>query len=136
MAAQQRNALMGGLAIIAIAAAAVVFFTFRGGREKISEQFTGNGVCLACQWDGEFSYARDDRAPYVCPDCGDQAVYLWYYCNDCKHRFVPELDRSTVPPRIPIGVTCTNCGGRHVTQYIPKAMLEPPAGDAKLPAWP
>lgn len=101
------------------------------------DEFTGQGVCLNCQQEVTFSYKAMTKPPYVCQGCGEQAVYLWWYCDDCSHRFVPNLVRKEgEPPRPNPYPYCTHCRCMNITAWDPENPYQSPMGDAKLPEWP
>ncbi len=137
MTTSQRNGLLVGSAVVALAVAAVLFARGRTAGQ-LPSQYTTRGICLACQKESESRHALTDIPPFVCPHCGKAAVYPWYYCYDCKKRFVPDLVRMEPgrPLRVPTWTSCPcpNCRSAQVTQWDPSFQGQA-AGDAPLPKW-
>ncbi len=133
----QRNTVLGGVAIVAIAAAA--YFTFSGyGRQKpLPTTVHTLGVCLANGKDVEITHELDEVAPWTCPECGEQAVYPWLYCFDCQRRFVPKLDRDSQGIlRMPPYPACPACGSQSYSAFKPEdRRQELKRKDARLPKW-
>ena len=134
-----RNCLYG--LIILAGAGGAGYMLFGRTKENVAvnaAHFSVDGMCLACKSETKLSVPREEEAPHRCPKCGQQAVYPLWYCEDCKKRFVPVLERRDPngPPRMPVSVACPNCRGQSVAPYIPEAQLETPAGDQPLPPWP
>lgn len=135
MSQGQRNVLLGGIAIAAIAVAVIIFT--RTGPAARPESFAFNGVCLSCQKDVKQVVPLNEYAPFTCPHCATQAVYPWFYCNECNRRFVPDLVRPDPagPWRIPQGIACRACGSGNVGSWDPDFPTQQPIGDAQLPKW-
>lgn len=138
MSGQTRNLLLGGLAVTITGAAGYFFFSNRGSSGAVSATtYEFRGACLACKQPVQTTQHFDENFPLKCPKCGQAAVYPWYYCYQCKKRFVPELDRSgSGPPRVPMGPRCTACGSDNVGLWVEKMTTQQPTGDATLPKWP
>jgi hypothetical protein len=124
---------------------AVVLFAFAGYRVffgassklDLPDTFTGYGVCLACREEAIVIYKRGVRGPFRCEACGEQAVYLWWFCNDCGYRFIPELIRKPgEPPRPTPYPYCTHCSCNSISGWDPEDPSQFPEGDARLPQWP
>ena len=136
MSSGQRNAILIGVAVVALAVAVTLM-----ARSRIAgstpTQYTVRGICLACQAEAETTQPLAAEPPFVCPKCGKQAVYPWFFCYDCQKRFIPDLvrPRPSEPLRIPSwpSCPCSNCRSTHVGQYDP--LLHNPVGDAPLPKW-
>lgn len=136
---KQRSLLLV-IVLVVVAGTAGVFYLNRSGDEvRVSRDLLTSGVCLACQKEAEVEHGLEESAPFACPHCGEQAVYPWFYCEDCNRRFVPQLVRmagSAAPTVPPAGVICTACRSAAVTQYVPGLTPEPPGDDVPLPRWP
>lgn len=133
----RRNIVLGGSVIVLFALAAYLYFSRAGAQAELPQEYTIDGVCLACQQEARITASFDEPAPSACPHCGERAVYPWMYCFDCKKRFIPNLEqRGSGPPRYPIVPSCRACGSRNVGQYVPEDPLQKPIGDAPLPEWP
>ncbi len=135
MATNQRTPLLVGVVVVLLGTSGYVLFSGGGDTGEIGKRVSSYGICLACQHEGPDEYAWGEQAPHECTECGAPAVYPLYQCYNCKQRFVPQLDRSTDPPRVPSNIVCTGCGSSSVVPFIPEAMTEEPVGDV-LPAWP
>lgn len=123
----------------------VVLFAFAGYRiffggtrkPQIPDEFTGYGVCLACGQEAAAVFRKEEVQPFHCQACGEDAVYLWWFCNDCGYRFVPELVREPgQPPRPTPFPYCTHCACNSVSGWDPDNPAHGPENDAKLPPWP
>lgn len=136
MSKGQRNLLLGGIAVAAIAVAILLFARGRGS-SALPKEYTIWGVCLACQEEAETTQPLADYAPFECPHCSQHAVYNWFYCYDCKKRFVPDLGRPDPggPLRLPTGLRCRACRSDYVGQYDPQLPTQDPVGTAPLPDW-
>lgn len=130
-----------GIAVGVVAVGLAVYFFSRntGDKDKYPRQLTVDGVCLACKQEVKARIkAVSDFAPYDCPNCKEMAVYPWFYCDNCRKRFVPELIPGAGhdgKPALPAAPKCSGCRSNLVMQYIP-GFSPPPAGDAPLPKWP
>lgn len=132
-----RNAVLISVAVVALGAA--TWLLFAGARDSAPDHGDESfcyGVCLNCKAEDRYTYPRGDVPPFVCHSCGQQAVYPLFYCTNCGKLFVPVLDTSVSPPRIPLVPWCTECGSSSVQPYYPEAMLDEPTGRAPLPKWP
>jgi DNA-directed RNA polymerase subunit RPC12/RpoP len=132
-----RQLLLTAIIVVGFGAAAYSFLGRRGG-PSIAKDFTEPGVCLSCKTEGEVTYPRAEAAPHRCPKCGAQAFYPYYFCFDCKKRFVPALVQRQPgePLRLPLGIACTRCGSSNVSPFLPNQPDYEPSGDAPLPKWP
>ena len=138
MSQKGRQAALGVLAVVLLAAAVVIYVARTSGGTGTSETFTIDGICLACQQPVTVKYHCSERLPAVCPLCGERAVYQTYYCYDCRKRFVPDLVPASDggPPALPMIPSCPLCGGRYVAPYL---AVDPDHQDAEwapLPKWP
>ncbi len=132
-----RNLVLGAVAVVAVAAAGYLFL--RSSRSTaIPQAYAFSGVCLSCQKEGEFNAPLQTYPPYLCPQCGRQSVYPWYYCHACKTRFVPDLVRPVPgePLRLPASTNCPcpNCRSADVGSWD-SLTAEPNATTAPLPKW-
>jgi DNA-directed RNA polymerase subunit RPC12/RpoP len=132
-----RQLVFGLIIVIGFGAAAYSLFGRRSG-PTIAREFTETGICLSCKTEGEVTYPRGEVAPHRCPKCGAQAFYPYYFCFDCKKRFVPALVQRQPgePLRLPLGIACTSCGSSNVSPFLPNEPDYEPVGDAPLPKWP
>jgi hypothetical protein len=137
MSASQRNGLLVGIAIVAVAIAGAMLFARGRATVTAPRQYSIHGICLACKAESESNHALAEYPPFVCQKCGKQAVYPWFYCQDCQKRFVPDLVRVTPgePLRVPgwPSCPCSNCRSSRVAQFDP--IFQQPLGDAPLPKW-
>jgi hypothetical protein len=137
MAQSKRNTWLGIIAAILIAFAGYRLFFGASQRVDLPDTFTGHGVCLACEEESLIVYQKGEREPFPCEACGQRSVYAWWFCDDCRHRFVPELVRQPdEPPRPTPFPYCTRCGCRGVAGWEPDNPYMAPEGDAELPKWP
>jgi DNA-directed RNA polymerase subunit RPC12/RpoP len=138
MRVSNRDLVLGGLAVLLIAAAAVLYATWAGSaKAQLPRSATTLGVCLACKQECAVSHGTAEVAPFECPNCAERAVYPWYFCLDCKKRFVPALVSGPEDeyPRVQPFASCPACGSPRVRGYL-SAMEPQVAGDAPLPPWP
>jgi hypothetical protein len=135
---ENKNLILGGIALVAIVGA-VVFFTRGGGggEAEVPDQYQINGVCLSCQKESESMHALGTYEPYECPHCQEMAVYPWWYCFNCNNQFIPQLFKPDPdsPPRFPPSPHCPICRSGNVAQYDPRMPNQSPVGQAKLPHW-
>ena len=135
----QRNLILGILAVALLAYSGYRIFGQRRGVRtlNIPEEITQNGVCLACKQEVEVTHPLRQRPPYVCPVCGERAVYIWWYCYECHYRFIPTLEKDENgvlrPTRFP---RCPHCGCTTVGEYNPEMGRQTPEADYPLPPWP
>ena len=107
------------------------------GKPKLPDTYTAYGICLACKQEATILHQKDDPQPFLCQGCGEQAVYTWWYCNDCRYRFIPELIRTPGEPPHPTPYpTCTHCSCNSVSGWDPENPDQARGHDAKLPKWP
>ncbi len=134
---KQRNALLAAVAVVLLAVAGFRMLRSSGNAIENIRTYTGYGVCLACKQESVVSYGVNESQPLRCEACGEQAFYLWWYCNECKYRFIPDLVRKPgQPPRPNPYPRCTHCGCADVSGWDPENPYQTPAGDAELPDWP
>ena len=135
MADSKRPLVLGIVGILAAVIAIYMFFGYGRSAERPTAALV-KGVCLACQQEVESEHALHERAPFVCPKCGEQAVYPWLYCFECNMRFVPRLEQRDDggPPRMPAHPRCPACRSRGVGAFIPE-IANPETTDAPLPEW-
>jgi predicted RNA-binding Zn-ribbon protein involved in translation (DUF1610 family) len=134
----RRNLILGGVAVVILGVAAVLYVTRAGsGKAELPTQALTYGVCLACQQDVEVAHGMTEQAPFVCPKCGARAVYPWFYCLECKKRVVPHLEKVAGAdyPVLPVVPVCPACGASRLRAYRPDIGIET-SGDAPLPPWP
>jgi len=137
MEQSKRNFWLGVVAVVLFAFAG--YRVFFGGAKKVQlpDTYAGSGVCLACNEENLVVYKAKQSQPFQCEACGEQAVYLWWFCNECGYRFVPELVRE--PGRLPYPTpypVCTHCNCSGITGWDRDNPNMAPKGDAKLPKWP
>ncbi len=135
---QKRNVAIAVVAVVIIAFAGYRVLTARsGGAMKFPDEFTAAGICLNCKQETTITFHPGEKPPYHCEGCGEDAVYPWWFCNDCKYRFIPELIRKPgQPPRPTPYPVCTHCGCADVSGWDPDNPYQVPQGDAPLPKWP
>lgn len=139
MSQSQRNVLLGGIAVVLIAVAAVVYATRTRPSFRVPDQFGFKGVCLACSQESDATQAANESPPALCPHCGKAALYPWFFCYDCQKRFVPDLVRpqSDGPLRLPAWpkCPCRGCRSGNVGPWDPEMPTQQPVGDVPLPKW-
>ena len=136
MEQSKRNVWLGAIALVLLGYAGYRVFFGSTGAYDVPPEYLVHAVCLSCGEECTVVVQRDDEgAPYTCQACGENAVYLWWYCHECKYRFVPRLvNRPGEPPRPEPFPTCTHCNCQSVSDYDPEHQdIE---GTAKLPKWP
>ncbi len=135
-----RKLLYAILIVVGLGTTAFMFLRQRPARLAVdADRLVVHGVCLACREEGAAAAPWGEQAPYACPKCQVKGVYPWWYCQECRRRFVPALvERDAGEPlRLPAVVACTGCQSAYVSPYLPEhAQLEPPVGDVPPPAWP
>jgi hypothetical protein len=137
MTAAKKNLLLGVGVAVLLAAAGVLFFT-RGGnaQAKYPTGYVVQGVDLETKADVTIHATNKESAPFVNPSTGKRTVYPWYFCEECKLRFVPALVASKTggPPKLPMIPACPKCG-HSGTPWSPEDPEQAtPAGDVPLPA--
>jgi predicted RNA-binding Zn-ribbon protein involved in translation (DUF1610 family) len=137
MQGSKRNLWLGIIAAVVLAFAG--YRLLFGGSKKvvIPDEFAGSGVCLACGEEALVVFKRGQSQPFRCEACGQEAVYLWWFCNDCGYRFIPELIRE--PGKLPYPTpypVCTHCNCNNITGWDADNPNMAPEGDAPLPEWP
>ena len=135
---QKKQLVLGIVALLAFGIAGYLVFGRSSRVVEIAKNFTEYGVCLSCKAEGQVTYPREEIAPHRCPKCGQQAFYPYYYCNDCKYRFVPALVNAGAdsPPRIPLSIICTHCRSESTSPWFADDRAYEPAGTMPLPKWP
>jgi hypothetical protein len=135
---QTKQLALGLVALGAFGVAAYLVFGRSNARVEIGEKFSEAGVCLSCKAEGQVSYPREEPAPHRCPKCSEHAFYPYYFCNDCKYRFVPALvaGPAGTPPHMPLGVACTHCQSGSAGPWFADQPGYEPAGTMPLPKWP
>ena len=132
-----RNATLVGVAIVALAIAAVVTFGGFGREGALPQAHISYCVSLATGEDVVVEHQLDELPPYKCESSGELAVYPWLYCYDCNVRFIPDLvrDEETGLLRYPRFPVCPACGGDGFGSYVPELPNQQPIGDVPLPEW-
>jgi hypothetical protein len=135
---QKKPVVLGLVAVAAFGVSAYLVFGRGSPAIEIGKSFTENGVCMSCKAESQLAYPREEIAPHRCPKCGEQAFYPYYFCNDCKYRFVPALVTGSAgtPPRMPLGVSCTHCQSSSAGPWFADQPDYQPAGTMPLPKWP
>lgn len=132
-----RNGVLLAVAIAALAVAAWRFSRPSGAMIGLPTDLTTAGVCLTCKQDVLIRHGMNDVGPFKCPGCGEDTAFSWLYCNECNHRFVPNLVRNRQglirPNPFPY---CTRCGCESVQGWVPGDDSQPVSGDAPLPRMP
>lgn len=131
-----KNAVLITIAVIAVGVAVYRFTSAKPTSFRPPDTIGVDGVCLNCKQEVHVDVPAREPTPWVCPACGERAVYTWMYCGECQYRFVPNLipgaEGYPVPPQVK---TCTHCGCQKVGAYDPDSTIQSPVGDAKLPKW-
>ncbi len=139
MSAGKKNLVLGGGALVLLAAAAVLLVTRGGGAQaKFPTGYVVHGVDFDTKTEVTIHATNKDAAPYVNPATGKRAVYPWFFCEECRLRFVPALEPSRTggPPKLPMIPACPTCG-KAGTPWSPEDPEQAqPTGDAPLPALP
>jgi hypothetical protein len=139
MSAGKKNLVLGVGAVVILAAAGVVLLTRGGGPQaKYPTGYVVQGVDLETKADVTIHASNKETAPFVNPATGKRTVYPWFFCEECKWRFVPALEPSRTggPPKLPMIPACPKCG-KPGTPWSPDFPEQAePAGDAPLPALP
>ena len=130
-----KSAVLGGVALVVLGGAAYLFFKPRAA-VSFPTRYTIEGVCLACHAQDRVDAKLTDPPPHRCSKCGQSAIFGWYYCQDCKKRFVPNPVKSADRISLPVIPSCGGCGSQRVSQYASDDPEQTPAGDAPLPKWP
>jgi Zn ribbon nucleic-acid-binding protein len=135
---QKKQLVLVLVALGAFGIAAYLVFGRSASTVQIGKNFTEAGVCLSCKAEGQVSYPREEPAPHRCPKCGEQAFYPYYFCNDCKYRFVPPLvaGPAGTPPGLPLGAVCPRCQSSSVGPWFADQPGYEPEGTMPLPKWP
>jgi hypothetical protein len=143
-----RQSVLIVVLVVLVAAAAAFQFWLRADDTKTLKRFDLSGVCLNCKHEvSTGTYDAFHPAPWVCPSCGKQAVYTWFYCEDCDYRFVPVpqpgLQQRPDGPDVyppPMIAHCPVCeGGGHPSPWYPTFVPESghqEKGKRDLPPWP
>lgn len=136
MSSAKKNLVLGTAAVVLLLAAGVLLVT-RGGsaQAKYPTGYVVQGVDLETKTDVTIHATNKEVAPFVNPATGKRTVYPWYFCEDCKLRFVPALvpSRTGGPPKLPMIPACPKCG-HSGTPWSPEDPEQAtPAGDAPLP---
>ena len=128
------------LIVLAVALGGAGYFGYRylNPPSVIADEYEANGVCLACKQQVNVRHALMDTAPFLCPACGEKAMFKWMRCAECNYRFIPQPILSEIDgaPALPMTPQCYHCGCTSVEYIIPGFDMYTPIGDAELPAWP
>jgi DNA-directed RNA polymerase subunit RPC12/RpoP len=136
MNASQKNLLLIGITVAALAGAGVLFYRSSGGATSAPSTFAISGACLECSKMSRGTYALGEHEPYACPHCQKSALYPLYVCSDCQKRFVPQLVRAAPgePWRLPHSPRCSACDSATVGAWDPELLPESELkGDLPLP---
>lgn len=134
---QTRKVVLWTVGLLALVGAGVRFACFAGGDTKQGGyEARTHGVCLNCETEQVVTHSNEEIPPFECENCGEQAVYPWFYCDTSGKLFVPELVRDAqgilrLPafPRSPIS------GTDHWKYYMPEDPTQSPTGKHPLPEW-
>lgn len=133
-----KNALLAGAAAVILIAAVFLYFRPRDVAEFPTE-YVVQTVCLETKQEMPVRAAMTERAPFVNPSTGRRTLYPWWFCWECKYRFVPTPipGQGDEPPRIPPMPACPHCGSANTGSWVPEDPdAAQPAGDAPLPELP
>jgi len=134
-----KNIILVIVAVVLLAIAAVSFYLRSGEQTEIPNQYRIHGVCLETHKEFTLTVKASDAMPFVNPETGRRTVYTWWFCADCRHRFIPELVASPDggPPHYRPFPLCTNCGSNCTGTWFPEdPEQEHPDGDGPLPPLP
>ncbi len=134
----RRKIILGCLAAGLFALAGLIF-SYSGASAQYPETYRVNGVCLACKQEGRLEPKTAETRPYECPHCSERTFYPWYFCSDCKMKFVPDLVKNPgggKPHGLPPVPACSECGSIHVGTYFPSDPEQVATGTAELPELP
>jgi hypothetical protein len=133
-----KNIILGAAAVVILGLAVFLYFWRSPGPSQFNE-FVTPAVDLETGQELRVTYKLGERAPFVNPATGKRTVYPWYFCQDCRKRFVPDLVPSADggPPRLPAIPICPLCGGSRTGGWMREDPDQAePAGDAPLPKLP
>jgi hypothetical protein len=142
-----KNLLLVAVAVVCLVTAAIIHFYPWKMAAKHPDRIRIHGVCLETKRDVVVTAPIGESAPYLNPQTGKRTVYGWYFCGDCRHRFVPGRRPTTAPApsTLPVATAlrpagipvCPLCGGANCGAWNPDDPDQAhPAGDAPLPAKP
>lgn len=132
---QKRNLVLGGLAVVVLAGAGYFFFSGKKPAAQL-ETYNYRGACLACKQSVDGTMRYDEQFPLKCAKCSKAAVFPWYYCYACKHRFIPPPAQDGGKLHLPIGPACAKCKSTNVGQFDPELGTQQPVGDLPPPDMP
>jgi hypothetical protein len=52
-----------------------------------------------------------EAAPFKNPETGEKTLYPWYFCHECKHRFLRSAHAATTQPASPHPIEAPQCPG-------------------------
>jgi hypothetical protein len=132
-----RQVLMFGLLVLVAASAGALFWYRSGTTVPEVTRIDLFGVCLACGQEVTTQYPPTETAPRSCPHCQKLAVYPWFLCDECEHRFVPPPEPAPAgqPHPMPRTAVCPNCNRSGASPWDP-GLASITKGDRALPAWP
>jgi hypothetical protein len=131
--------VLGAAAVVMLAIAAYLFATHRSSEAQYPSHYTVQTVCLATGEEFPVTSKVTEREPYANPKTGRRTLFPWYFCYNCKYRFVPTPIPSAggEPPRLPMVPTCPHCGNQGGSSWDPSDPAQAhPAGTAPLPKVP
>lgn len=106
---QKKNLILGLIAAAAGAFAIYRLSTFESSA-KLPSDYTVQGVCLACKAEAGLTQSVRERPPFECSSCKSKSVFPWFYCPQCKKRFVPPPEkRRDGSIGLPIVPSCPSC---------------------------
>lgn len=119
----KRNTVLGVVAALALAGAAVIFFALQPPVE-LSEDMSWYVVDLAADGNPEMELlvARDAKPPFLNKATGEYSLYPLYFSYDSGKLFVPNLSRNTASGRLEydVPVVCPETGSQNVSPANPK----------------
>lgn len=136
MDSNKKNLILGAIIVLA---GGFAVFRLIGGSSKpdFPHEYTIQGVCLNCKAESPLTQQIRERPPFVCAKCGVKGVVPWYYCPNCKKRFVPTPEKGADGViRMPIVPTCPGCHKTNGGAFDPSDPEQKPTGDLPLPALP
>lgn len=134
-----RNTVLLSVAALAIAGAGLLVMRSGGGDAKIvvPDEYDFIGVCVACKAEGVGRFQLQQKEPFPCGSCAQNAVFRWRYCGDCHKRTIPALAKDAEGvKRVPPFPQCPVCHCSNVSIWDQNMPDQTPKGDNKLPSWP
>ena len=132
-----KNAILGAIATLALAAAAYLLFSGFGRQKALADRFESHAICLDTKQECVIEHTSTDAPPWKSPHSDKNSAYPWYFCFRCQRRFVPKLQRDAEGVmRLPAFPSCPACGSMSFGSFNPDdPIMAERKADAKLPNW-